>query len=197
MSEMLLVERVAIGLSVALGASGCAAMRDAQMDPEVREALGEGAPIRVLHSAPRPIDYVRSAFERRDTFHGVPGAEDPVVETERAFLDALRDEMGVSHLRHPEALRLELETLAWQIDGSGLKRIVGRCTLLFGLRARLVRYADDPDLWRAFCRFEQRRPCSEFVADGLKVVKELRPEIAKRCTAELTGSFMGRSRSTL
>ncbi len=194
---MPLVARVAVGLSVALGAAGCAAMRDAQMDPSVRKELGEGAPIPVLHSVPRPIDYFRSALGRRDAFHGVPGAEDPVAEVERAFLDALREETGATDLRHPERLVLELDTLAWQIDGSGLNRIIGRCTLLFGLRARLVGYRDQPDVWRAFCRFEQRRQCSEFVADELKVVKELRPEIAKRCAAELVGSFMGRRRTTL
>jgi hypothetical protein len=54
----------------------------------------------------------------------------------------------------PHDLMLELETLYWHIDGSGPKRLVGKCTLLFGLRARLVRLSDDTVLWRGFCERE-------------------------------------------
>jgi hypothetical protein len=231
---MPLVARVAIGLSVALIAAGCASMKEVQLDPAVREKLARGPPIHVVHFVPMPLDFIRSALEPRDVYYDVAGVDDPVADVERAFLDALLEELGLSNL-HPsdrpvwsqermlprgvtlerasahgapvpmtawpaawyrDGFLLEFETLNWHIDNSGPKRLVGRCTLFFGLRARLLRLSDDTVLWRGFCEFKNPRQCGEFVADDLKLVKELRPEIAKRCAMDLRGSFMGRTETT-
>ncbi len=224
--------RTAIGLLAALAAAGCASTREAQLDRATRERLGQGPPIHVLHYVPKPLDYVRSPLERTDAFYAVPGVDDPVADVERALLDALRAELGLSNLSpagrpiwverdmlprnvtwkracaygdpltewpaewYRDGLVLELETLHWYVDGSGPKRIFGKCTLLYGLRATLVRLSDGTVLWRGFCQAEHPRPCSDLVADDLRLVKELRAQIASRCAAELTGSFMGRTETT-
>ncbi len=221
-----------IALSV-LGAAGCAAMMEVQLDPTVRERLGAGPPIHVVHYAAKPLDYVRSVLERQDAFHDIPGLDAPVEEIERAFLDALREEAGLPNLSRSErplwierrmlplgvtwerasahgypmtdlpsewyrdGLMIELETLNWRIDGSGPTRLLGRCTLEFGLRARLVRLTDGTVLWRCFCQSAHPRQCNDLVADDLKLLRSLRAELATRCAAELVGAFMGRTERSI
>lgn len=221
--------RIAVGLAVALGGGGCQVMRPATLDPAMREQVRQGPPVHVYHYVPKPLDYLRSALEPSDVYYGVRDVDDPVADVERAFLDALRAEPGMSNLVpsdrpmwsqrrmlprgvtwerasgygalmtdwpdewYRDGFAIELETLAWQIDGSGLKRLAGKCTLLFGLRARLVRLADGTVPWRAFCRLEHGGRCSELVADDLKRVKELRRDFSRRCAAELAASFTGRT----
>lgn len=103
----------------------------------------------------------------------------------------------------PDGLLLELETLYWQLEVSGgitgtWSRVTGtpKCTLRFGHRARLVRLSDDQVLWRGFCEAKHPRPCDDFKAGDYALVRTLRGEIAKRCAAELMGSFMGRTETT-
>lgn len=96
-----------------------------------------------------------------------------------------------------DGLVIEFETLNWRIDGSGPKRLLGKCTLQYGARGRLVRLSDDEDLWRGWYSYVRPGKCEELYADELKLVKELRAEIARRGAAELVGSLMGRTDRSL
>jgi hypothetical protein len=105
-SEMPLVSRVAIGFTVGLCAAGCAALRETEIDPAVREKLGQGPPIHVVHVVPKPLGLNSRAgalgatevVEEERDYYLTPGVEDPVADVERAFLDALREELGLSNL---------------------------------------------------------------------------------------------------
>lgn len=227
--------RMALAAAAALGTAGCiAGLQELQLDPPVRDQLGQGPPIHVFHYVPKPLDLVRSGLEPSDVLYPLEGVDDPVAELERAFLEALRQESGWSNLvpserpywsqrrslprgvtweractrygepmtRLPSAwfqdgLVIELETLNWRVDGSGPKRLLGKCTLQYGVRGRLVRLSDDQDLWRGWFSYERPGQCDDLWAGELKLVKALRLEIARRGAAELVGSFMGKTERSL
>ena len=190
-----------LALLVVAGSAGCASVREVPIDPAVRQELGAGPPIQIVQGPPMPLGYYAPGFSQalREDFHGLPGVAAPALDLERAFLEALGAKLQLPNLQTSDrpaaawdrdALRLDLATNYWNVDGRGLKRLVGRCSLQYGVTATLVQPPDGVVLWRAFHRGSRVRACGALLGDDLKLVKDLRPELASEAAAAFARSFL-------